>query len=324
MESRNIQSLMTESRKLRESNEGSQESYTIWKLGNTIQLNYNSPGCVNRKVGQCFMCEYGHGRMVDTKEIEAGIQEVKSYSNIDEIVIGTCGSIFNRQEFSWNNFRYLVNCIKELYIEVIIFEVHYKDVTDEILKYIRDNISNKLIIIEMGFETSNSEIRINNLGKIIDNDEMIKTINKVHDYGFLVTLNILFGIPWLSEIERVRDCIDSINWAFDHKVNSVVVFPLNIKQNTLVEKLYNLGEYKRVSHLEFIRMLDRVDVARLGEVCISWFGDRQLVNRKYAGLAPYCKETEVNKIMNFYNRYLIAEGKKERKQLIKDILGQIG
>lgn len=316
--------LIAESRKLREQVKSNKKSFSIWKLGNTLQINFDSPGCINRKAGQCYMCEYGHGRMVDTDDINEAIQIIKEDGRHKEIVFGTCGSIFNELEFSKRNFEYLISRLKEGIDKDIIFEVHYKDVNDEVLSYIQRELKNKHVMIEMGFETSSNEIREKCLGKVIDNAEMVKIINKIHDYNFGVTLNILFGIPWLSKNERLRDCLSSIGWAEKNGVDTVVLFPLNIKENTLIEKWYNEGKYERVSHYEFIGLLDKIDINYLSHISLSWFGDRQYSGIKYSGISPYCEDKDLEIILGFYNKFLVTNDKYKLKEMIRDTIDKLG
>lgn len=149
----------------------------------------------------------------------------------------------------------LLDEISKVNIDVIIFETHYSSINEDILQLIKHTLSKKQIAIELGFESSNTEYRQNYLNKIIDNDQFVEKVNLIKSYGFTVETNVIFGMPYLSTKEQIKDTLQSIIWCFQNNIDVVNLFPINIKPYTLLYKLYETGEYLPVNHKDFIEVL---------------------------------------------------------------------
>ena len=138
----------------------------------------------------------------------------------------------------------LLDEIAKIDINVIIFETHYTSVNKDILELIKKKLPNKQFIIELGFESSNQEYRKKYLNKIIDNDKFIEKVNLIKSFGFEVETNIIFGMPFLSSEDQIKDTIQSILWCFQNNIDTVNLFPMNIKPYTLLYKFYKTDKYK--------------------------------------------------------------------------------
>ena len=61
--------------------------------------------------------------------------------------------------------------------KIIIFETHYLTINASILELIKQKLVDKEIVIELGLESSNKEIREKCLNKYIDNEEFVKKLS---------------------------------------------------------------------------------------------------------------------------------------------------
>lgn len=242
---------------------------------NNTQICFFSRGCRFSETGLCLMCNYGKGNFVITKtRLKKALDEIfLNYSKNEEIpmmLFGTNGSIFDNYEMPDDCFEILLDYIKEYEIKNIYFETFYTTVTTEKLQKIKEKLPNANIFIELGFESASKEIREKALLKFIDNDLLVKKVELIHSFGFFVTANILLGIPFLTQKESVEDSLKSIKFLTNKaSVDEIVVFPLNIKKNTLLENL----DCESTFLLNVLEIIKNLSDDGLEKVIFSWFDE---------------------------------------------------
>lgn len=318
--------------------EARDDGYVIWEVGNILQLNYKSVGCSLGKQGYCMVCEYGRANSNITQQqcltglIEAS-EAFENNRNLKELVIGTYGSIFDTKEFSREYLEYIANRLRNQdFVNRITFETHYTTVTEDVLQLLKAKLPNKTIGVELGLESANKDTLLNSYGKYIDFKQFEKVVNLIKQYGFVCNTNIMFGAPFLTDDEQEKDTIDSIEWAFNHNIDLVVIFPVNIKPHTYLHKLYENGDYVEVSSYRLVKLLDKLPTRYLENIVMSWTGDRQskdiIKTNKAINLSkpiikawskiipPYTCDKCRGILEKFFLDYRLAYTAQERKELI--------
>ena len=118
------------------------------------------------------MCDYGNVRKENLKSHD--IKEILNdiFSNIKklpEMLLLNCfGSVLDTEEMPMENIITLLDELSRININVIIFETHYLTINDSILSLIKQKLYNKEVVIELGLESSNKEIREKCLIKYIN------------------------------------------------------------------------------------------------------------------------------------------------------------
>ena len=100
----------------------------------------------------------------------------------------------------------------------------------------------------------------------------------------------------------------------------LVLFPINIKDYTLLKHMYNQGRYSIISHWEFVDVLTQIPRNALDRVYISWWGNR--VNEfhgKDAIIHPYACSNCHSKLMQFYNSFVNSSSLEEKQKAIEEI-----
>lgn len=160
------------------------------------------------------MCDYGKIRKENLKPHD--IKEILNtvFNNFKELpevlLLNSLGSVLDTEEMPKENIITLLDELSNINIDVIIFETHYLTINDSILSLIKQKLYNKDIVIELGLESSNKEIREKCLNKYINNANFIEKINLIKSYGFGVEANIIFGTPFLTTEEQKADTTNSI------------------------------------------------------------------------------------------------------------------
>lgn len=297
--------------------------YTTYENHGVFQICFSSRGCVHASKGYCIMCDYGMGECITAKQLECAFDKAisKSKEAIKVLLLNSFGSILDENEISKDCFKLLLKKIKNIDVKTIIFETHYTTITREKLHIIKKSLPNKDIFFEFGLETSNQEIRENYLLKYIDNNCLLDRVSQIHSYGMQVIANIIVGIPFLKEEEQVNDAIDSIMWCFNHEIDEVELFPMNIRPYTLLRELFEKNEYKVISHWMVIEVLSKIPKEHLEDIHIAWYGNRDLVYKggMHSVFPTFCCNCQKS-LINFYDSYLKNKDCDDRKKLIEHLI----
>ena len=305
--------------------EKSKQGYTNKKYdtffdGKVLQICFYSIGCRFSKNGNCIMCDYGKTRKenLTPNEIKEIMQEI--FCNLKEqpkvLLLNSLGSILDELEIPKASIMTLLDEIAKIDIDVIIFETHYTSINKDILALIKKKLPNKQLIIELGFESSNQEYRKKYLNKIIDNYKFIEKVNLIKSFEFDVETNIIFGMPFLSSEDQIKDTVQSILWCFQNNIDKVNLFPMNIKPYTLLYKLYETEEYSPVKHKDFIEVLKRIPKEYINKIYLCWYGNRQLYYDSKPTILPICNQKDYDKLMSFYKDFNLHKDEVYRENLL--------
>lgn len=99
--------------------------------------------------------------------------------------------------------------------------------------------SAKTIEIAFGVEVYDDWIRNHWLNKDIGNRDIINAIRTIKECGCISRGNLLIGIPGLNEKQSLLILKKSIDWLLDLQIDRITVSPLNNKENTLQNFIYN-------------------------------------------------------------------------------------
>lgn len=293
----------------------------VWGRGSFLHLCFSSVGCRYRKSGYCTMCNYGAGENVTSAEALAVIdRELKGRAEpVVELLLGTCGSILDEAEMSWDTLECILSRIAREAIPTILLETHYTTVSAWKLQRIRELLPNSEVVIEMGFESADPAVLRDSLHKFMDLEKLAQTTALIKGMGMGVVLNVFLGAPYLTVREQIDDAKKAVEWAVVHDADRVVVFPSNIKPNTAIWDLYHQNRYRRISHWAVIELLSRLDDECLSRIELSWYGDRQKEGKSTAVIPPEsCNDCD-KVIFDFYRSFIPCFDPQRRRTLVCNI-----
>ena len=235
-----------------------------------LQICFMTRGCSLGREGSCTMCNYG---LTDCTEYDAR-QELSrildDQGNRNAILLGTSGSILDESEFGRDRLKDVIDEIRSRErIRTVVFETSYRFVDDDALEKL-SALKDRNVIVEMGLESSNPLVLDRCLCKDVDLDHIKECIRRIKEYGFKVYLNVIFGSPLLSIEEQKEDTRNTVEWANTQGADGIVLFPLNVKPNTLLWSMEQSGAYIPPSHKDFIDMLSGIEKSTLGKIFLSW------------------------------------------------------
>lgn len=269
--------------------------YTIYKEyegAEFVQIWFRTKGCKNNIKGGCTVCDYWTGEQVNNDEIVSSFQEALSQIdfNPSTILINSSGSVFDEWEVTKDVRNKILETLKKFVNSDLIFETHIETINEDLLKEIRAIISNQKIYIEFGLESASGDILEYCLNKSIDLNEVKYKCLLLNDYGIETIANVLVGVPFLSLNEMLNDSLRTLKWAFEMcGVKKCVVFPINIKEWTLLNMMERKGIYNQPSLWLLVEVLSRVEETLLNKIELSWFKYRQQYHPLYkeADKPPY-------------------------------------
>ena len=297
------------------------QKYETFFDGKVLQICFYSKGCRFSNNGNCIMCDYGIPRKtnLNPNDIKEIIKEVLSLKNPKVLLLNSLGSIFDNLEMPKENIVTLLDCLSKTKINTLVFESHYTNINKEILELLKEKLRLKEIEIELGFESYNDNYRRYYLNKIIDNKKFKEVINLIKSYDFKTEANCLFGMPFISKDEQIKDTIESIKWLLNCEVNLINLFPMNIKPYTGLYQLYQQGLYKPIRHQDFILLLKSIPKEYIDKIYLCWYGNRTLNYSSFKTILPTLDGYDYQKLMNFYQDFNLHQDKDYRLKLLKNI-----
>ena len=300
---------------------------TLWQPEpDFIHCCVQSCGCrYSRNAGACIMCDYGIGCNVEPDELANALEQqlAPKIPYTKRMLFGTYGSILDESEISLECFSVILDFIRKHQILTVIFETHCDTVNPAKLEMIKNKLSPKTeIIIEMGYETCDNYVLHHCLNKSLDLNVLDRAVAMIKEAGMTVCLNVFVGAPFLNSSDQMKTAIESIQWAKDRGVESLVLFPANIKPFTLLHKLYLAGQYSPISQWMLPLLLQKLNEDILDRISFSWYGDRQSFyeNNQYPLLPPEDCDLCHEILFDFYKNFLRTKGSEDRKRLIDDLL----
>lgn len=297
-----------------------EEDCIIRKREGMLHVCINSIGCMFRQSGSCVMCDYGQGRNVRKDGITKIITLIsENIADVDSILVGTLGSILDTREISKESLEMIFAYLNQTDITTVILETHYTTISEKICMWLKEQLPKKDIVIEVGLESVDYYVQDKCLNKIIDLTVLQEKIKLLHDHHMSITANVFLGAPFLNKKAQIEDAKNTVRWAIENNVDSIVIFPANIRKNTLLDLLYTNQLYSRIRQWDVFEVLECVPVEYLNRMYLAWYGD--WVEEGRAGTAnnlpPYACEICKSKWDDFYHHFLTERGSTARKAILE-------
>lgn len=299
----------------------SELTYTLFEAGNFAQIWLQTKGCGFSKTGSCSCCDYWEGEKVDNIAEVFQVALAGLSPNITSILIETSGSVLDENEISMQELKSIMELLNERKLKKIVIETHMSTITNEKLHLIRESITSAEVCIEVGVESLSREVLYYSLNKMTVLKEISQLSEMIHAVDFKLITNVMLGAPFLTLKNQIEDAVNSIRNLFDKGVDYVILFPVNIKQYTLVYWLYQNEMYTRVYGQTVIKVLNQIDKKLLDRVDVVWYGNRKQANPAYELdiIGPYYCEECSDKMMNFFECFNMEENLNKRKELLFNI-----
>lgn len=284
----------------------------------TYQLLFVSCGCENA----CTFCNYGFDYNLTLEMVKPELEKIKLEEfDIGELELEANGSFLSEREIPYDLFLEILQFVSHRGIPVITIETHYNTITKKKLHDIRRILGDEQEIqFELGFESADEGVRAI-YNKDIDIEKYLDVAKLCQKYRIGLQINVLLGAPFLTREKQIQDCLNSLEFIFKEMPPDTiaVLFPINIKKNTMLKRWQDIGVYDQISSWEFVELLYKIPEEYLDRFTIAWWGNRE--NTFTKGIIQFPKNCDKcrERLMHFYNDFYCNWNPFYRKKIIDEI-----
>ena len=305
-------------RKKYETEKGTPAVALIRVENKTYQLLFMSCGCENA----CTFCNYGFDYDLTLEMVKPELEKInlKEY-DIEDLELEANGSFLSEREIPYDLFLEILHFVAHKDIPEITIETHYNTITEKKLQDIRRILGqDQKISFELGFESASEEVRYI-YNKDIDIPRFLETAKLCERYNIGLLINVLLGVPFHTREEQIQDCLDTLDFVFENmpKGTQVVLFPINIKRDTMLKHWQEIGVYDQISSWEFVELLHRVPEKYLDKITIAWWGSRENAFNANSIEHPKTCEKCRQRLMDFYTDFYCNWDPYFRKKILDEI-----
>ncbi|MFW9995993.1 MAG: archaeosine biosynthesis radical SAM protein RaSEA [Candidatus Odinarchaeota archaeon] len=222
--------------------------------GKALAVILPTSGCywARSSTGGCTVCGYINDSRLKGNTDPFGdfiVTWKKRYElgkGINSVKIFNSGSFFDSSEIPWEDALKILEFIstKDEIIEIMVesrpeFILKQKDRLDEVKKI----LGMKKFGVGIGLESSNDTIRKYYINKGIGKKSYFNALKELKTRDFFAKTYVLLKPPFISEIEAIKDCQQTITSAFQAGSRIVSINPCNVHSGTVVEWLWRKNMY---------------------------------------------------------------------------------
>jgi archaeosine synthase beta-subunit len=221
---------------------------TVWRsqdlmdgsIANSLTMILRTVGC---RWNRCTMCGYaGEGAPASAEDLIAQYENAmqRSSPEVSVVKIYTSGSFLDPQEMPVGARDEILARLEAVGIKKLVIESRPEYITAETIEICLSHLQTEFAI---GLETSNDLIRDHVIQKGFTFRDYAEASEAVHRQGGRVKAYLLQKPPLLTEGQSLQDAVTSALQA--RPFADVLSLNLcNIQRNTLVERMWERGEYR--------------------------------------------------------------------------------
>jgi archaeosine synthase beta-subunit len=238
-------------------------------------------GCAwaKAKGGSCYMCGFAKGASCLTGGVALSSDKLLKYVKINKdrvadnrpeiLAIYNGGSFFNPSEICLSAQCDLFSEIESHpTLKKIFFDSRPAYINETNIKTLLSMLSGKRLIVGLGLECVNDEIRAKSINKGFNKDEYEAAVSIIKKAGGLVTTYVFIKPLFLSEREAIEEAVNTVKYAFACGSDEIALEAAFIQKGTVMEKYYKAKQYSTPwlwSIIEVVRRTHHLGVVRIGD-----------------------------------------------------------
>lgn len=199
-------------------------------------------GCRWRR---CNMCSYFDDSPSDSSIdiFSIFVQEFNSAydEEIKKVKLFTSGSFLDPKEVNHDCAKKIISFLSEKGISEVTLESRPEYVEEDYLKELMEN-NDLQIEVAMGLESSNNMVLKHSINKGFTFEDFLSASDILKRLGIINKAYLMIKPPFLTEKEAIHDAINSAK-SIENIADVISFNPMTVHKNTLVEYLWNKGEY---------------------------------------------------------------------------------
>ena len=243
--------------------------------GLLVDIWFRTRGCSYDRCGSCTMCNYDWSSPTSSIEQVSYVKEAlcKVGAHPRELLISPSGSMFDEIEVPIEARREIFEIASRQPCNLFLIETRPETVTEEALVEYANAFanSNATIGVEMGLESSDQWILNYCVNKQMLLEDFEQAAQAIKRNGMLTYANISLGTAFLTEQEAIQDAVEAIHWALGKGIDRVVLFPLHVKDFTVLHWLWKKGLHTPTSLWALPEVLKRLGPDAALKVELAWY-----------------------------------------------------
>ncbi len=222
--------------------------------GTALSVVLATVGCSHARgdMGGCTMCSY----LLDGTEKAPSDDQLKmQFDNAMSKISGgfaplsvklyTSGSFLDTQEVSLHARHMILSTIADdSRVSEVVVESRPEYVVDSAMSELRDTLGERRIEIGIGLESSNDVVRSLCVNKGFNLNDFNRAVDTARRFDIGIRAYVLLKPPFLTEKMALENAKQTISYCGEIGVSTVSVNPVNVQKYTLVERLWQRGEYR--------------------------------------------------------------------------------
>jgi radical SAM enzyme (TIGR01210 family) len=233
----------------------------------TLTIIFRSAGCRWGKAGGCTMCGYVYDCASEPPTLEDYLAQLskamKKAKKFPEymVKIFTSGSFLDEQEVPREARDAILKTLAcDPGVIKVLVETRPNFVTEENMLDCLKILKDKPFELAFGLETSSDKIRKDSINKGFTFSDFVRAAEIARKHGTTVKAYMLLKPPFLSENQALKDINRSIDDAAPY-VDTVSINLCNVQKGTLVEALWEKGQYRPPWLWSIVEILHRAKTA---------------------------------------------------------------
>lgn len=292
--------------------------FSIFEMSNLVQLWLQTPACRYSEEGMCTICNYWAGQKIQ-RLIDKVEEEVCIPQNADTILINTCGSCLDQRELTLAEQEQLFKWLGRQHAKDIIFETHMATLSEDTVQRVHAMLPDKKVFFEIGQESIDKDVQFYCLNKPLSDAGRKCILDRIRRYGMESIVNVILGAPFLNRDEQIADAIYSINELLQEGADYIMLFPVNIKPDTLIHFLYKVGLYEPIDGEMIVRVLEAIPEQFLSRINTAWYGEHQ----ETGVISPNIPEEDKDEFYEIMAAYNSSNSTRERKEQVRTLLHMV-
>ncbi len=234
--------------------------------GKALSIILPTVGCRWRR---CNMCSYFEDSPGDAS-IDLFKIFVEEFNNayddeIKKVKLFTSGSFLDPKEVSPDCAKKIISFLSEKEISEVTLESRPEYVEEEYLEELKEN-NGLQIEVAIGLESSNNKILKHSINKGFTFENFLSASEVLKKLGIINKAYLMIKPPFLTEKEAIYDAINSAK-SIENIADVISFNPMTVHKNTLVEYLWNKGEYSPPWGWSIIEILKETANLRPDIIC---------------------------------------------------------
>lgn len=240
-----------------------------------VRLWFRTTGCTYDRQGLCTMCNYGAGDELPATIVDDLRAAVETAGITAEatVLVSPSGSMFDPREVPDHVRIEVLRVVAGSPARTVLCETRPETVTRARMEEFASILGDKAGVVELGLESADPWALRWLINKKLDLGTFRSAVGICHDSGLRVLANVSLGTAMLSPSAAIRDAERAVRWAIEAGTDACVVFPLQVREWTLLAWLWRHGRYAPVSLWSLIEVLRAVGREFPGRVSAAWYRD---------------------------------------------------